>query len=243
MTSPVVLITSALTDVGRASALAFAEEGVQIVVSAGQNEAGQQLVAEIRRLGSKAEFIRANVRHQDEVRELLANTVARFGRLDVAVNIADTESKPDSVRKQLAESDASFDTNVLGTLTSMIHQLDVMRPQSHGCIINVSFIHGQSAAGPSIYSICKHTLVRLTESSTPESDIQMNALASCSIIPLVYTKFTGVNQPARAFISTAPLFLSGRPEVIAHMIVFTASAEPSFGSGGTFVARGGKTTR
>src|SRR5437867_6162191 len=86
MNTPVVLITGALTGIGRATALAFAEHGSRIVVSGRHEEAGQALATELRALGAEAEFIRADVRHDEEVRDLVARTVARFGRLDAAVN-------------------------------------------------------------------------------------------------------------------------------------------------------------
>src|SRR6266481_260434 len=91
MSKPVVLITGALTGIGRATALAFAKEGARLVVAGRHEDAGQQLTSELRRLGAEAEFIRADVRHEDEVRDLVDRTVARFGRLDVAVNNAATE--------------------------------------------------------------------------------------------------------------------------------------------------------
>ena len=83
MTTPVVLITGALTGIGRATALAFAQEGAQLVVSGRREEEGQKLVAELRKLGAEAEFVRADVRHEDDVRSLVDKTVVRFGRLDV----------------------------------------------------------------------------------------------------------------------------------------------------------------
>jgi hypothetical protein len=91
MSTQVVLITGALTGIGRASALAFAKGGSRIVVSGRREEAGQTLATELRALGAEAEFIRADVRHEDDVRELVDQTVARFGRLDAAVNNAGTE--------------------------------------------------------------------------------------------------------------------------------------------------------
>src|SRR6202035_1526071 len=88
MSSPVVLITGALTGIGRATALAFAKEGAQVVVSGRRDEEGKKLAAEMRKLGAEAEFIRADVRHEEEVRKLIDKAVERFGRLDVAVNNA-----------------------------------------------------------------------------------------------------------------------------------------------------------
>ena len=91
MNKPVVLITGALTGIGRATALAFAQEGSRIVISGRRDDAGQALVTELRALGAEAEFVRADVRHEDDVRDLVDKAVERFGRLDVAVNSAGTE--------------------------------------------------------------------------------------------------------------------------------------------------------
>ena len=100
MNTPVVLITGALTGIGRAAALAFAKEGSRVVVSGRHEEVGQALVSELRGLGAEAEFVRADVRHEDDVRELVDRTIARFGRLDAAVNNAGTEGHPGPVTEQ-----------------------------------------------------------------------------------------------------------------------------------------------
>ena len=135
MNTQVVLITGGLTGIGRATALAFAKEGAQVVVSGRRDEEGQKLVSEIRKAGAEAEFIRADVRHEEDVRNLIDKTVERFGRLDVAVNTAGTEGVPGPITEQTADSyAATFDTNVLGTLLSMKHELRVMLPQNNGCI-------------------------------------------------------------------------------------------------------------
>src|SRR6266851_5430946 len=147
MTTPVVLITGALTGIGRATALAFAQEGAGIVISGRHEEEGQKLVGELGKLGTEAEFVRSDVRHEDDVRGLVDKTVARFGRLDVAVNNAGTEGKPGLVTEQSAETyDAIFRTNVLGTLLSMKHELRVMLAQGRGSIVNVSSTYGRTGA-------------------------------------------------------------------------------------------------
>src|SRR3984893_13566624 len=130
MGTQVVLITGALTGIGRATALAFASEGRDLVVSGRRDDAGLALAKELHSLGATAECIRADVSREDEVRSLVAQTIERFGRLDVAVNNAGTEGKPGPVTEQSAESyAATFDTNVLGTLLSMKHELRVMQAQ------------------------------------------------------------------------------------------------------------------
>src|SRR3977135_4583508 len=104
MTSPVVLITGALTGIGRATALAFAKEGSRIVISGRREEEGKKLVAELRKLGAEAEFVSSDVRHEEDLRSLVDKTVARFGRLDAAVDCAGTEGKPGPVTAETAET-------------------------------------------------------------------------------------------------------------------------------------------
>src|SRR5437773_4899280 len=171
MNRPVVLITGALTGIGRATALAFAREGARVVISGRRQEAGNKLVAELRNLGAEAEFLRCDVRHDDDVRDLVDKTVARFGRLDVAVNNAGTEGKPGPVTEQSAESyAATFDTNVLGTLLSMKHELRVMQAQGHGSIVNISSTYGhEGAAGASVYAASKHAVEGMTKSAALEA--------------------------------------------------------------------------
>jgi NAD(P)-dependent dehydrogenase (short-subunit alcohol dehydrogenase family) len=95
MSTPVVLITGALTGIGRAAAFAFARKGNRVVISGRHEEVGQ------------VEFIRADVRRENEVRNLIDQTVARFGRLDAAVNTAGTEGRPGPVTEQSADSYAA----------------------------------------------------------------------------------------------------------------------------------------
>src|SRR6266481_5949894 len=182
MNTPVVLITGALTGIGRASALAFAKDGARIVIAGRRDEAGQKLVAELREIGAEAEYWRADVRHEDDVRSLIDKTVARFGSLDVAVNGAGTEGKPGPVTEQTAESyAATFDTNVLGTLLSMKHELRVMLAQGSGSIVNVSSTFGHTGgAGASVYAASKHAVEGLTKSAALEasgSGVRVSAVA------------------------------------------------------------------
>jgi NAD(P)-dependent dehydrogenase (short-subunit alcohol dehydrogenase family) len=104
MNRPIVLITGALTGIGRATAIAFAHEGARIVISGRRDEVGQKLVAKLREVGVEAEYWRADVRHEEDLRELVDKTIAHFRRLDVAVNNAATEGKPGPVTEQTAES-------------------------------------------------------------------------------------------------------------------------------------------
>jgi NAD(P)-dependent dehydrogenase (short-subunit alcohol dehydrogenase family) len=248
MNTPVVLITGALTGIGRATALAFAKEGARIVIAGRRDEAGQNLVAELRRLDAEAEYVNADVRHEDDVRNLVDQTVTRFGRLDVAVNAAGTEGKPGPVTEQSAESyAATFDTNVLGTLLSMKHELRVMTAQGHGSIVNVSSTYGHlGAAGASLYAASKHAVEGLTRSAALEAaefGVRVNAVAPGPIDTGMLTRFTGSDERKAGLVSTVPLKRVGRPEEIAQTILFLASDKASCSTGATFAAEGGKSAR
>ena len=138
MSTPVVLITGALTGIGRATAIAFAKEGARLVIS-GRNEAeGKVLEAMLRGLGTEAEFVRADVRHEKDVSSLVDTAVARFDRLDVAVNNAGTEGKLGPLTDVSVESyGAMFDTNVLRVVLSLTRELRVMQSQGRGSILRL----------------------------------------------------------------------------------------------------------
>src|SRR5947209_4826360 len=246
MNTQVVLITGGLTGIGRATALAFAKEGAQVVVSGRRDEEGQKLVSEIRKAGAEAEFIRADVRHEEDVRNLIDKTVERFGRLDVAVNTAGTEGVPGPVTEQTADSyAATFDTNVLGTLLSMKHELRVMLAQGSGSIVNVSSTFGQTGgAGASLYAASKHAVEGLTQSAALEaagSGVRVNVVAPGPIDTGMLTRFTGTDARKAALIAGVPLKRVGLPDEIAQVIVFLASNKSAFITGATIAVDGGKT--
>src|SRR5579862_7828915 len=165
MSDQVVLITGALTGIGRAAAIIFAQEGARIVVSGRRDKEGQALVAELQKLGAEAIFVRTDVRKDEDVRNLVDQTVKRFGRLDIAVNNAGTEGQPGPLTEQTADSyNATFETNVLGTVLSLKHELRVMQAQGAGSIVNVSSVVGRRAfPGAAIYTASKHAVEGLTK--------------------------------------------------------------------------------
>ena len=246
MSTPVVLITGALTGIGRATAIAFAKQGARLAVAGRREDAGQQLTTELRALGAEAEFIRADVRHEDEVRDLVDRTVARFGRLDVAVNNAATEGQVGPITDQTAESyAATFDTNVLGVILSMKHEVRVMQAQGSGSIINISSTYGhEGAAGASVYVGSKHAVEGITKSvalETVKSGVRVNSVAPGPIDTGMLTRFTGTPENKAALVTTVPMDRLGRSEEVADAIVFIASDEASFITGHVLNVDGGKT--
>ena len=244
MSNPVVLITGALTGIGRVTAIAFAKEGARVVVSGRHNEVGQALAVELSALGAEAEFVHADVRREDDARDLVDQTVARFGRLDAAVNSAGTEGKPGPVTQQTADSYAStFDTNVLGTLLSMKHELRVMLAQCSGAIVNISSTNGHAGAGgASVYAASKHAVEGLTKSAALEvarSGVRINAVAPGPTETGMLNRFAGSAERKAGLVSTVPLGRVAQPNEIANAIVFLCS-EASFTTGQVLPVDGGK---
>lgn len=246
MSAKIVLITGALTGIGRATAFAFAKADSNLVVAGRHDEAGIALAKELLTLGAAAEFVRADVRYDEDVRNLVDKAVTRFGRLDVAVNNAGTEGKPGPVTEQTSDSYAAmFDTNVLGTLLSLKHELRVMQPQGSGSIVNISSTMGErGAANLSLYTASKHAVEGLTKSAALEGaafGVRVNAVAPGPTDTAMLDRLTGAPDKKAAFIAAIPLKRGAKAEEIADAIVFLASSKASFITGQIIRVNGGKT--
>ena len=249
MNTPVVMITGALTGIGRATALAFAHAGARIVVSGRRDEAGLALAAELRVLGVGAEFVHADVRREDEVRDLVEQTIARFGRLDVAINNAGTEGQLGPVVEQTVENyTATFETNVLGTLLCLKHEMRAMLAQGKGSIVNLSSIAGQvGVAGASVYAASKFAVEGLTRSAALEgaaAGVRVNSVAPGPVETEMLTRFTGGNADAKAgFLGMIPAKRAATTEEIAQTILFLASDKARFLTGQNLAVDGGYTAQ
>ncbi len=246
MNPPVVLITGALTGIGRATALACAHAGARLVLSGRRESAGQALVHELRERSTEALFVLADVRYEREVQDLVDRTLAHFGALDIAVNNAGTEGQRGPLTEQTAESyAATFDTNVLGTLLCLKHELRVMQPQGHGSIVNVSSVLGhRGVAGGALYSASKHAVEGLTRSAALEAaafGVRVNAVAPGPIDTEMLTRFTVTPERKSSLVASVPLRRMGRPEEIAQAIVFLGLGQASFITGQVIGIDGGRT--
>lgn len=246
MSQNVVLVTGALGGIGRATALAFAQHGDRVAVSGRRDDAGAAVVAELRALGTEAEFFRADVSKDDDVRALIDAVIVRFGRLDVAVNNAGTEGALGPITEQTAANyAATFDTNVLGTLLGLKHELRVMQPQGAGSIINLSSTYGHRG-GPNaaLYSASKHAVEGLTKSAALEAaayNVRVNAVAPGPIDTEMLKRFTGSEERRTQFAAGVPLKRLGHVDDIADVIVFVASDNARYITGQIIDVNGGKT--
>ncbi len=246
MSTPVVLITGALTGIGRATAIAFAKEGARLVVSGRKEADGKALEAELRGLGAEAEFIVADVRHEKDISNLVDRAVARFGRLDVAVNNAGTEGKPGPLTDVSAEIySAMFDTNVLGVVLSLKHELRVMQAQGSGSIVNISSTMGErGAANLSLYTGSKHAVEGITKSAALEGaayGVRVNAVAPGPTETAMLDRLTGSAEKKAAFFAAVPLKRGASPGEIADAVVFVASGKAAYITGQVIRVNGGKT--
>jgi NAD(P)-dependent dehydrogenase (short-subunit alcohol dehydrogenase family) len=245
MDPQVVLVTGALTGIGRATASAFAKAGARVMVSGRRDDAGRSLVAELRELTAEADFVRADVRHEEDVRNLVDQTVARFGQLDVAINNAGTLGTPGPLTEQSAESYAAiFDTNVLGLVLSMKHELRIMQAQRHGSIVNLSSIVGHKALpGAPLYVASKHAVEGLTKAAALEAvafGVRVNAVAPGPIATEMLEQLAGDADARAALIATVPLGRPGTPDEVVRIIMLLASEQASFVTGAIVPVDGGQ---
>ena len=245
MATPVVLITGALTGIGRATAVAYARERANIVVSGRHRDAGEALVAELREKGAAdALFVRADVRKEEDVKAAVDAAVERFGRLDIAINNAGKDGVG-PITDVTPESYADlFDTNVLGLLLSLKHQFRVMEAQGKGSIVNVSSIFGHvgMGVGISVYSGSKHAVEGITKSVALEGaakGIRVNAIAPGPIDTAMFERVTGTDERRDFFIGMIPQKRMGTPEETANLIVFLASDKSPFVTGEIVTIDGG----
>jgi NAD(P)-dependent dehydrogenase (short-subunit alcohol dehydrogenase family) len=246
MSTPVVLITGALTGIGRATALAFANEGARLIVSGRREAEGKALETELHKLGVEAEFVLADVRREQDVSHLVDRAVARFGRLDIAVNNAGTEGTPGPLTGVSAESyGATFDTNVLGVVLSLKHELRIMQAQGSGSIVNISSTMGErGAANFSLYAGSKHAVEGITKSAALEAaayGVRVNAVAPGPTETAMLDRLTGSAEKKAAFFAAVPLKRGASPAEIADAIVFVASGKAAYITGQIIRVNGGKT--
>ena len=246
MTSPVVLITGAITGIGRATAFAFAKAGARLVVSGRDRERGLALATEIQQSGADIEFVHADVRHEQDVRQLVDHVVYRFGRLDAAVNNAGVEGSMGKVVEQTPETyAATFDTNVLGTLLCMKHELRVMLPHGRGSIVNLSSSAGRRGrAGAAVLVASKHAVEGLTKAAALEvagSGIRVNAVAPGPVDTGMLDRYTGGDDGKARLKQILPVQRLGRPEEVAEAIVFVAIGKADFIVGHSLAVDGGYT--
>src|SRR5438477_9555976 len=189
----VALVTGGTSGIGKATAIKFAGAGAKVVLTGRRDKEGAQVVAEIKKLGGDAAFVRTDVAKDADVKAMVDFTVDRFGRLDVAFNNAGVEWKGPLDQATEAEYRRVFDINVWGVLNSMRHEIPVMLKNGGGAIVNTSSVAGLVGFPQvSVYIASKHAVEGLTRSVALEfakQNIRINAVAPGPIATDMWDRF------------------------------------------------------
>src|SRR5213080_2853188 len=237
----VALVTGGTSGIGKATAIEFARAGAKVVLTGRREKEGAQVVAEIKKLGGDAGFVRADVARDADVKGMVDFTVDKFGRLDIAFNNAGVEWMGPLDQASEAEYRRVFDINVWGVLNSMRHEIPVMLKTGGGAIVNTSSVAGHVGLGEvSIYIASKHAVGGLTKSVALEfarRNIRINAVAPGVIATDMFDRFA---EGARDQItSMIPVGRSGVTEEIAAAVLYLCSDDAKFIIGTSLVVDGG----
>jgi NAD(P)-dependent dehydrogenase (short-subunit alcohol dehydrogenase family) len=251
LSGKVAIVTGATSGIGERIAEVFVEEGAKVVVAARREDEGAALE---RRLG--VSFIRTDVAKEDDVKAMVAHTIARFGRVDCLVNNAGAPLPMVGVADiDMATFDAVFAVNVRGVLLGMKHVAPAMLAQGSGSIVNIASVTGhRGGASGHVYSASKGTVLALSRAVAAElgeKGVRVNSISPGAIVTGIFAKGAGV-EGSKAdrltdlvkslFASVQPIPRAGLPEDIARAAVFLASDGSSFISGQDLVVDGGMTS-
>jgi NAD(P)-dependent dehydrogenase (short-subunit alcohol dehydrogenase family) len=244
-----VLVTGALTGIGRATALAFARQGANVAISGRDAAKGAALVQELEAVGAAALFVTTDVRDEGDVKRLIEHVTERFGALDVAVNNAGTEGMPAPIGSAL-ESDyrLTFDTNVWGLIAALKYEVPAMTQRGSGTIVNLSSIVGQvGMPGAAIYAASKHAVEGLTKATALEvaaTGIRVNAVAPGPVETPMLDRFTGHSADTRAgLLSMMPGKRAATPDEVASAILYLSSPAAAYVNGHVLTMDSGYTVQ
>jgi NAD(P)-dependent dehydrogenase (short-subunit alcohol dehydrogenase family) len=243
----VALVTGAANGIGRATALAFAAEGLKVVVSDVDVAGGEGTVELIRTAGGEALFIRCNVTLEAEVKALMEGTVAAYGRLDYAFNNAGIEIEKGRLAEgSEAEFDAIMGVNVKGVWLCLKHQIPLLLAQGGGAIVNTASVAGLGAAPKmSIYAASKHAVIGLTKSAAVEyakKKVRVNAVCPAVIDTDMYRRAYEADPKKAEFVATMhPVGRIGKVEEIAAAVLYLCCDAAGFTTGQALAVDGGAT--
>lgn len=243
----VALVTGAAAGIGRATALAFAQQGLKVVVADRDTVGGEATVALVQAAGGQALFIACDVTRDASVRQLHDELIAAYGRLDYAFNNAGIEIEQHRLADgSEAEFDAIMGVNVKGVWLCMKYQLPLLLAQGGGVIVNTASVAGLGAAPKmSIYSASKHAVIGLTKSAAIEyakKGIRVNAVCPAVIDTDMFRRAYEAD-PRKAEFAAAmhPVGRIGKVEEIAAAVLYLCSDSAAFTTGHALAVDGGAT--
>lgn len=238
----VVIITGAVSGIGKASAERFAREGASVVL-ADYNPLGQELAEQMCAGGSQALFVRTDVTQEEDVRQMIERAVERFGRVDVLFANAGIGAIASIEQTDRALWDRSLGVNLTGVFLCNQHAAAQMVKQGGGAIVNTGSVHSHAGLpGLSAYTAAKAGVKLLTQSLAAElasKGIRVNTICpGYTDTPLLAEL---PDEARRQLIQRHPMGRLARPEEIAAAVAFLASDDASFVTGSCLMADGGYT--
>lgn len=246
LTGKVAFVTGASSGIGRASALALANQGAKVAIAARRLDKLQALAAEMKQRGHEALPVQMDVTKKDQIDQAIAETVKTFGRLDILFNNAGVAEFATFLDMTEAQWDKTLDTNLKGYFWVAQAAAREMAKNKYGRIINIASI---ASGGVGIgftqiaqYCASKGGVVGLTEAMASELaplGILVNAIGPGVIETEMTEGMLKDPKQAEALLSRAPLKRAGKPEEIAAAVVYLASDEASYTTGATLYVDGG----
>jgi NAD(P)-dependent dehydrogenase (short-subunit alcohol dehydrogenase family) len=248
LSDKVALVTGAGSGIGRASALAFAQAGAQVVVSDVVRDGAEETVRLIRSRAGEATCITADVSQSGDVEGLVKATVETYGRLDCAHNNAGIEGALVTTADYPEDGwDRLMGVNLKGVWLCLKFEIQQMLRQGSGAIVNTSSVAGLTGGISAAYCASKHGVIGLTKHAALEyakQGIRVNAVCPGVIrTPLLDRAIAARPEWATAFLAAEPIGRFGTPEEVAEAVVWLCSDAASFVTGlampvdGGFVAR------
>jgi NAD(P)-dependent dehydrogenase (short-subunit alcohol dehydrogenase family) len=246
-TGKVAFVTGAANGIGRATALAFAREGANVVVADVSEEGNQETSRMIEELGGRALAVRCDVSRAEDVKAALDKALDVFGRLDFAFNNAGVE-QPITATSEITEEEWNriIRINLTGVFLGMKYEIPLMLKQGGGAIVNTASGAGvKGFAGQAAYAAAKHGVVGLTKSAALDyasQNIRINAVCPGIIATPMMDRFTGgTHEGEQRVITQEPIGRMGKPEEIAATVVWLCSDAAAFVVGHAMVVDGGQT--
>jgi NAD(P)-dependent dehydrogenase (short-subunit alcohol dehydrogenase family) len=241
----VVLITGGTSGIGRATAVAFAEQGANVVIFGRREAEGAESVSLIQKAGGQGLFVRGDVSEESEIEALVAKTLERFGRLDFAFNNAGVGGERATMTATADIYNRIMDINVRGVFFSMKHQIPAILQSGGGAIINnASALALRPSANSPIYSASKSAVVGLTKSAALElapKGVRVNAICAAIIETDLTQKIRSDEQSRAYMLARHPIGRFGRSEEVAAAVLYLCSPEASFITGVALPVDGGFT--
>jgi NAD(P)-dependent dehydrogenase (short-subunit alcohol dehydrogenase family) len=244
----VALVTGAASGIGKAAALMFAENGAAVVVSDIHEDQGSKVVKEMESAGGKAFFVRADVSKAEDCEQLVAESLKKYGRLDIACNNAGIGGALGSTGDYPVQDwNQVIQTNLSGVFYCMRYQIPAMLKTGGGSITNISSILGQVGfAGAPAYTAAKHGVVGLTRASACEyatQGIRVNAIGPGFIETPMIAPVVGDPNAKKGIEGLHAMNRLGKAEEVADLILYLSSNRASFITGNYYAVDGGYLAR